>query len=99
MTRKCRDLHPEREGGSLQLAVLFVGQSAPDIRMRLEGEGSRNLKGLLEMALEVYNNIENIKESRNRKLLAALLSSKLPLSRGSYGTRGHPGRGALTVGL
>lgn len=79
MTRKYRDLHPEREGDPLQLAVLFVGQSAPDIRMRLEGEGSWNLKGLLEMALEVYNNIENIKESRNRKRLAVLLSSKLRL--------------------
>ncbi|KAF1545954.1 hypothetical protein FQV10_0007976, partial [Eudyptes schlegeli] len=46
-----KNLDPEKEGDTLQLVTLFVGQSAPDIRkklQRLEGEDSRNLNKLLE---------------------------------------------------
>ncbi|KAF1568179.1 hypothetical protein FQV10_0006771, partial [Eudyptes schlegeli] len=51
--RKYTNLDPEKEGDALQLVTLFVGQSASNIRkklQRLEGEDSRNLNRLLEAA-------------------------------------------------
>jgi len=61
------------------LASVFMCQSAPDIRkklQKLEGPESRDLGKMLEVAWTVYNNREKEKEvkqaRRDRKLLAAL---------------------------
>ncbi|RMC10975.1 hypothetical protein DUI87_12166 [Hirundo rustica rustica] len=67
-------LEVEGEAGRLQLALIFMGQSQEDIRkklQKLEGEDTRNLEKLLEVAWKVYNNRE--KESV-RKQQASMLA-------------------------
>ena len=57
--RKYIDLKVEAEAAQMQLALIFMGQSAPDIRkklQKLEGEDSRNLNKMLEVAWKVYHN-------------------------------------------
>ena len=54
--RKYTDLRVETEAAQIQLALIFMGQSAPDIRKKLhklEGEDSRNLSKMLEAAWNV----------------------------------------------
>ena len=63
--RKYTDLRVETEAAQIQLALIFMGQSAPDIRkktktkqkknlQKLEGENSRSLNAMLEVAWRVY---------------------------------------------
>ncbi|XP_037228048.1 uncharacterized protein LOC119140653 [Falco rusticolus] len=64
--RKYTNLRVETEAAQIQLALIFMGQSAPDIRkklQKLEGENSRSLNAMLEVAWKVYNNRE--KEERS----------------------------------
>uniref|UniRef100_A0A8B9SD64 Core shell protein Gag P30 domain-containing protein n=1 Tax=Apteryx owenii TaxID=8824 RepID=A0A8B9SD64_APTOW len=100
MARRYTDLDPEKEGDSIQLVYIFIGQSAPDIKSKLqqlEGDDSRSVSKLLETAWKVYNNreeVEKIKErkekDRDRKLLAALIKPGNP-RKGP--PRGRPKRG------
>ncbi|RMC04292.1 hypothetical protein DUI87_19111 [Hirundo rustica rustica] len=72
--RRYTSLEVEGEAGRLQLALIFMGQSQEDIRkklQKLEGEDTRNLEKLLEVAWKVYNNRE--KESV-RKQQASMLA-------------------------
>ena len=51
--RKCTNLDPEKPEEAVQLASIFLGQSAPDIRkklQKLEGPGSSDLGKMLEVA-------------------------------------------------
>jgi len=77
--RKYTNLDPEQPDEAIQLASLFMGQLAPDIRkklQKLEGAESRDLGKMLAVAWTVYNNREKEKEvkqsRRDGKLLAAL---------------------------
>ncbi|KAF1511540.1 hypothetical protein FQV20_0007922, partial [Eudyptula albosignata] len=51
--RQWTDLDPKRESDSLTFVTLFVGQSNPDIRRKLqkiEGPNGRSIEHLLEVA-------------------------------------------------
>lgn len=97
--RKYTDLKLETEAEQQQLASIFMGQSAPDIRrklQKLEGEDSRNLNKMLETAWKVYNNREKEEEQRREKkekvresrLIAVLTGGT---ARGRGRTRGRGG--------
>ncbi|KFZ55216.1 hypothetical protein N338_08355, partial [Podiceps cristatus] len=63
--RKYTNLDPEKTEAAIQLASIFTGQSAPDIRKKIqksEGPESRDLGKMLEVAWSVYNNREKDKE-------------------------------------
>ncbi|KAK4811226.1 LOW QUALITY PROTEIN: hypothetical protein QYF61_022123 [Mycteria americana] len=96
--RKYTNLDPEKPEEAVQLAGVFMGQSAPDIRrklQKLEGLDSRDLGKKLEVAWTVFNNREKEKESRQAqrenlregKLIVALI-----------GVVGR-GRGAGKIGI
>ncbi|GAB0204071.1 hypothetical protein GRJ2_002872700 [Grus japonensis] len=77
--RKYTNLDPEKPEEAIQLASIFMGQSAPDIRkklQKLEGAESRDLGKMLEVAWTVYNKREKEKEvrqmRRDGKILAIL---------------------------
>ncbi|KAK4821607.1 hypothetical protein QYF61_025184 [Mycteria americana] len=77
--RKYTNLDPEKPESAIQLASICMGQSAPDIRkklQKLEGPESRDLGKMLEIAWTVYNNREKEKEmrqaQRDGKLLVVL---------------------------
>ncbi|KFW62041.1 hypothetical protein AS28_05744, partial [Pygoscelis adeliae] len=68
--RKYTDLKLETEAEPQQLALIFMGQSAPNIKrklQKLEGEDSRNLNKMLKVARKVYNNREKEEEQRKKK--------------------------------
>ncbi|RMC21368.1 hypothetical protein DUI87_02230 [Hirundo rustica rustica] len=76
--RRYTSLEVEGEAGRLQLALIFMGQSQEDIRkklQKLEGEDTRNLEKLLEVAWKVYNNRERNRSGSN-KLACWQYSSK-----------------------
>ncbi|XP_027763227.1 uncharacterized protein LOC114070180 [Empidonax traillii] len=75
--RKYTDLDVEAESGKLQLALIFMGQSQEDIRkklQKLEGEETRNLEKLLEVAWKVYNNRE--KEQTKKQQATTIVFEK-----------------------
>ncbi|XP_037228277.1 uncharacterized protein LOC119140782 [Falco rusticolus] len=92
--RKYTDLRVETEAAQIQLALIFMGQSAPDIRkklQKLEGENSRSLNAMLEVAWRVYNNREK-EERRSRRIdLLAVMAGTTDRGRGRG--RGFNGRG------
>ncbi|KFQ66932.1 hypothetical protein N335_04080, partial [Phaethon lepturus] len=68
--RKYTNLDLERPEEAVQLASICMGQSAPDIRkklQKLEGPESRDLGKMLEIAWAVYNNREKEKEVRQAR--------------------------------
>ncbi|KFM08303.1 hypothetical protein AS27_14953, partial [Aptenodytes forsteri] len=68
--RKYTDLKLETETKQQQLALIFMGQSAPDIKrklQKLEGEDSKNLNKMLEVTWKVYNNREKEEQQRKEK--------------------------------
>ncbi|XP_076217227.1 uncharacterized protein LOC143171928 [Aptenodytes patagonicus] len=73
--RKYTTLDPESEEGKSQLATLFIGQSADDIRrklQKLQGADARDLGKLLDRAWLIYRNRDQQKEKGNARLIAAL---------------------------
>ncbi|KFQ69666.1 hypothetical protein N335_13413, partial [Phaethon lepturus] len=59
--RKYTNLNPEKPEEAVQLASIFMGQLAPDIRKKLrklEGADSRDLEKMLEVAWTVFKNRE-----------------------------------------
>ncbi|KFZ56604.1 hypothetical protein N338_04518, partial [Podiceps cristatus] len=59
--RKYTNLDPEKAEAAMHLASIFMGQSAPDIRkklQKLETPESRDLYKMLEVAWAVFNNRE-----------------------------------------
>ncbi|KAK4819555.1 hypothetical protein QYF61_007066 [Mycteria americana] len=57
--RKWTDLNPEEETNQTMLNMLFIGQSAADIRKKLQkvdGAGGMSISQLTEIAYKVYNN-------------------------------------------
>ncbi|KAK4810775.1 hypothetical protein QYF61_008747 [Mycteria americana] len=70
VAKKWTDLDPEREANALTFVTLFVGQSNPDIRRKLqkiEGEEARSMNKLLEVVWKVYNNREEEEKKRQEK--------------------------------
>ncbi|XP_074878289.1 uncharacterized protein LOC142028153 [Buteo buteo] len=96
--RKYTDLRVETEAAQIQLALIFMGQSAPDIRkklQKLEGEDSRSLNKMLEAAWKVYNNREK-EERRNRESrLLAVMTEIAGRGRGRGRGRSAYGRGGF----
>uniref|UniRef100_A0A8C3VEB6 Core shell protein Gag P30 domain-containing protein n=1 Tax=Catharus ustulatus TaxID=91951 RepID=A0A8C3VEB6_CATUS len=97
--RRYTNLEVERESGKLQLALIFMGQSQEDIRkklQKLEGEDTRNLDKLLEVAWKVYNNRE--KETA-RKQQATMLTVLQQAAGNNMrrGSRGHGLRGGKGI--
>ncbi|RMC22000.1 hypothetical protein DUI87_02871 [Hirundo rustica rustica] len=81
--RRYTSLEVEGEAGRLQLALIFMGQSQEDIRkklQKLEGEDTRNLEKLLEVAWKVYNNGE--KESVRKQQASMLAVLQQAVGRG-----------------
>ncbi|RMC20512.1 hypothetical protein DUI87_01363 [Hirundo rustica rustica] len=81
--RRYTSLEVEGEAGRLQLALIFMGQSQEDIRkklQKLEGEDTRNLEKLLEVAWKVYNNRE--KESVRKQQASMLAVLQQAVGRG-----------------
>ncbi|RMC22028.1 hypothetical protein DUI87_02899 [Hirundo rustica rustica] len=74
--RQYTSLEVEGEAGRLQLALIFMGQSQEDIRkklQKLEGEDTRNLEKLLEVAWKVYNNGEKELVRKQQASMLAVL--------------------------
>jgi len=81
--RRHTPLDPGLEVGIQQLVPLFIGQSASDIRRKLQKlrtTDSRNLETLLDEAWRVFSNRE---EKNKQMLVAALQESKGIRSEGS----------------
>lgn len=60
--QKYTNLNPEKEDDKKRMALIFNGQSFPDIRQKFRGDDPRNLSTMLEVAWTVFNNGEKIKE-------------------------------------
>lgn len=90
--RRYTNLEIDEEPGQLQLALLFMGQSQDDIRkklQKLEGDDTRKLDKMLELAWKVYNDRE--KETTKRQQAGILAIIQQTVGRGG-GQRGR-GRG------
>jgi len=102
--RRHTPLDPGSEIGLQQLASLFIGQSASDIRRALQElrtADSRNLETLLDEAWRVFSNREEEDRRKGKEMLAAALQgskgfrsegSKRPLERNQCAwckQRGH----------
>ena len=86
--RRSTPLDPGSEVGIQQLVNLFLGQSAGDIRRKLQKlrpKESRDLETLLEEAWRVFSNREEENRQGQRRLVATL-------------TQDHGRRGALRLG-
>lgn len=96
--RKYTNLEVEGESGKLQLALIFMGQSQEDIRkklQKLEGEDTRNLEKMLEVAWKVYNNREKETVKRQQSSMLAVLQQAV----GGDNRRGRGrGRGGISHG-
>ena len=74
--RKHTSLDPNSEEGIHQLVSLFTGQSAGDIRKKLQklpAPANRNLESLLEVAWRVFSNREEEDRKKDRQILIAAL--------------------------
>ena len=94
--RKYTDLRVETEAAQMQLALIFMRQSAPDIRkklQKLQGENSRSLNTMLEVAWRVYNNREREERKTRRTELLAVMTGAVDRGRGKGRGRGFNGRG------
>ncbi|KAF1558935.1 hypothetical protein FQV10_0011834, partial [Eudyptes schlegeli] len=59
VARKWTDLNPEDESNRMLFNMLFIAQSAPDIRRKLqkvEGADGMMISQLMSIACKVYNN-------------------------------------------
>uniref|UniRef100_A0A8B9NBF7 Core shell protein Gag P30 domain-containing protein n=1 Tax=Accipiter nisus TaxID=211598 RepID=A0A8B9NBF7_9AVES len=93
--RKYTDLRVDTEAAQIQLALIFMGQSAPDIRkklQKLEGEDSRSLNKMLEAAWKVYNNREKEERKTRENRLLAVMTGTAGRGRGRGRGRGASGR-------
>lgn len=74
--RKHTPLDPGSEDGIQQLVSLFIGQSAGDIRRKLQklkAPAAQNLESLLEEAWRVFSNREEVEKRREKRMLIAVL--------------------------
>ncbi|XP_015716576.1 natural cytotoxicity triggering receptor 3 ligand 1 [Coturnix japonica] len=74
--RKHTSLDPRSEEGIQQLVSLFTGQSAGDVRRKLQklrAPASWNLESLLEEAWRVFSNREEVDNREDRKVLMTAL--------------------------
>lgn len=79
--RRYTPLDPGSEVGIQQLELLFIGQSANDIRKKLQKlktTESRNLETLLDEAWRVFSNREEDQWKDRCMLVAALQESREP---------------------
>ncbi|XP_058715777.1 uncharacterized protein LOC131590004 [Poecile atricapillus] len=70
------DLEIDSEAGKLQLALIFLGQAQEDIRkklQKLEGQDTRDLDKILEVAWKVYNNREKETAKKQQANLLAIM--------------------------
>ncbi|RMC03632.1 hypothetical protein DUI87_19808 [Hirundo rustica rustica] len=94
--RRYTSLEVEGETGRLQLALIFMGQSQEDIRkklQKLEGEDTRNLEKLLEVAWKVYNNRERESVRKQQASMLAVLQQAAGRRNGRGRARGRGGFG------
>ncbi|RMB93633.1 hypothetical protein DUI87_29859 [Hirundo rustica rustica] len=94
--RRYTSLEVEGEAGRLQLALIFMGQSQEDIRkklQKLEGEDTRNLEKLLEVAWKVYNNREKESVRKQQASMLAVLQQAVGRGNGRGRARGRGGFG------
>ncbi|KAF1558932.1 hypothetical protein FQV10_0008220, partial [Eudyptes schlegeli] len=82
VARKWTDLNPEDESNRMLFNMLFIAQSAPDIRKKLqkvEGADGMMISQLMSIACKVYNNREEVeeKEKRNRARLQVSLQAPI----------------------
>ncbi|RLV63659.1 hypothetical protein DV515_00018048 [Chloebia gouldiae] len=92
--RRYTNLEIDEEPGQLQLALLFMGQSQEDIRkklQKLEGDDTRKVDKMLEVAWKVYNNREKETAKRQQAGILAIIQQTTGRGGGQQG-RGH-GRG------
>ncbi|KAM6306915.1 LOW QUALITY PROTEIN: DENN domain-containing protein 2A-like [Podargus strigoides] len=97
IARRFTNLNVEEEAGKLQLALLFMGQSQEDIRkklQKLEGEDTRNLDKMLEVAWKVYNNREKETSRKQQANILAVIQQGRGRGRGFGRNRGN-GRGGM----
>ncbi|XP_037260671.1 uncharacterized protein LOC119155766 [Falco rusticolus] len=97
--RKYTDLRVETEAAQIQFALIFMSQSAPDIRkelQKLEGEDSRSLNKMLEAAWKVYYNREKKERKIRKSRLLAIMTEMTGRGRGRGKGQGLNGRGGFT---
>ncbi|KAF1463584.1 hypothetical protein FQV08_0003564, partial [Pygoscelis antarcticus] len=88
VAHKWTDLNPEDKSNRTLFNMLFIEQSAPDIKRKLqkvEGADGMMISQLMSIACKVYSNREEVekKEKRNQaKLQASLLAPANGLGRG-----------------
>ncbi|TRZ06752.1 hypothetical protein HGM15179_020358 [Zosterops borbonicus] len=95
-SRKYTDLQIDSEQARVQFAFIFLGQSQEDIRkklQKLEGEKSKSLDKLLEVAWKVYNNRDKeVAKKQGQSLLAVIQGQGRGGRTGQGGNRGGFGR-------
>lgn len=99
IARRYTDLDVESEAGKLQMALIFMRQSQGDIRrklQKLEGNDTRDLEKMLEVAWKVYNNREKEAVKKQQASMLAVLQQASQMNvrgRGRGRGRGNGGMG------
>ncbi|XP_058020863.1 uncharacterized protein LOC131189073 [Ahaetulla prasina] len=94
--RRFTDLDPDNPANDVLLKMTFVGQSAPDIRkklQKLETPTAKDLETLVQTAFTVYaqrEEEEEKKEDRRMRKQAALLAAALSPQKRGRGTSAKP---------
>ncbi|RLV63571.1 hypothetical protein DV515_00018138 [Chloebia gouldiae] len=94
--RRYTNLEIDEEPGQLQLALLFMGQSQEDIRkklQKLEGDDTRKVDKMLEVAWKVYNNREKETAKRQQAGILAIIQQTTGQGGGQQGRGRVRGRG------
>ncbi|RLV63439.1 hypothetical protein DV515_00018270 [Chloebia gouldiae] len=95
-TRRYTNLEIDEEPGQLQLALLFMGQSQEDIRkklQKLEGDDTKKVDKMLEVAWKVYNNREKETAKRQQAGILAIIQQTTGRGGGQQGRGRGRGRG------
>lgn len=99
--QKFTTLDPSSEGGRLQLVSLFLGQSAEDIRRKLQKMKEpdvRDLERLVEEAWRVFRNREGNERQRLGKTIAAATVAALQKQEEPFWSKGRGnGRGGRSA--
>uniref|UniRef100_A0A8C3S4Z7 CCHC-type domain-containing protein n=1 Tax=Chelydra serpentina TaxID=8475 RepID=A0A8C3S4Z7_CHESE len=72
------NIDPKAADTQSTVRLIFISQSAPDIKkrlQRLEGSEGKSLEELVSVATRVYHTRENIQETKQVRMLAALVNA------------------------
>ncbi|XP_059581502.1 uncharacterized protein LOC132249856 [Alligator mississippiensis] len=100
--RQWMDLDPELPENARMFNTLFIGQSAPDIRKKLqkaEGAAGMSISQMIEIAYKVYSNRDQVKEKKKDKRMKAQASLQASLLAAAIVDQRSRGRGRGVEGV